>query len=213
MVHLMVLHADVESAQARYDPITKEQIAASGLDYLALGHTHECGGVQHAGNTAYAYAGCPEGRGFDELGEKGFLCGMVEPGAAKLDFVPFAKRHYESIHVDVTDRAPEEALREALPSGAVSDIYRVTFTGETDERGVPLDALQDRFAPDFFALELRDRTVLRQDLWSDADENSLRGLFLQELRRQYDAAASEEERGKISAAARFGLAAIDGRDV
>ena len=41
----------------------------------------------------------------------------------------------------------------------------------------------------------------------------LRGLFLRELRGKYDAAPSDEERAKIQLAARFGLAALDGRDL
>ena len=46
-----------------------------------------------------------------------------------------------------------------------------------------------------------------------AGEDSLRGLFLKELRRRYEAAADENERETIISAVRFGLAAIDGRDL
>ena len=63
-------HGDLSSAGSRYGPITTEQIAASGLDYLALGHIHAASGLQKAGKTWYAWPGCPEGRGFDETGEK-----------------------------------------------------------------------------------------------------------------------------------------------
>ena len=213
LVHLMVLHGDLSAADTRYDPITKEQIAESGLDYLALGHTHQHGGLLRAGRTAYAYSGCPEGRGFDELGEKGILAGSVERGRAELSFVPFARRRYELLRVDVTGKAPEDALCEALPPSAARDIYRVVFTGETDERGVDLAAIEERFAPDFFHLELRDETHMGGDVWARAEEDSLRGLFLRELRRRYDAAQDEAERARIDLAARYGLAALDGRDM
>ena len=69
--HLMVLHADLSAPDSRYRPITPAQIGETGLSYLALGHTHAFSGVLHAGRTTFAYPGCPEGRGFDELGEKG----------------------------------------------------------------------------------------------------------------------------------------------
>ena len=43
-IHLMVLHGDISATESRYDPLTKEQIKESGIDYLALGHTHQfCG--------------------------------------------------------------------------------------------------------------------------------------------------------------------------
>ena len=71
-IHLMVLHGQVDGA-GDYAPISREDIAASGLTYLALGHVHQCSGVQREGNTFWAYPGCPEGSGFDETGEKGVL--------------------------------------------------------------------------------------------------------------------------------------------
>lgn len=212
LTHLMVLHADLNAAEARYNPITREQIEASNLDYLALGHTHRFGGVLTAGRTAYAYAGCPEGRGFDETGEKGVLCGAVGPGEVDIKFVPFAKRRYRVLRLDVTDREPEEALQNAMPETAARDACRVIFTGETDERGVDIKSIEERFAPDFFHLEARDETRVRQDVWARAEEDSLRGLFLKELREKYDA-ADDGGRARIERAVRFGLAALDKRDI
>ena len=213
LVHLMVLHGELSAAESRYDPITKAQIAGSGMDYLALGHTHQFGGVLREGKTAYAYAGCPEGRGFDELGEKGVLAGTVEQGRADLSFIPLALRKYEILRVDVTDKTAADALRASLPDSTARGIYRVAFTGESDERGVDLKSLEERFAPDFFRLELRDETRVGEDVWARAQEDSLRGFFLRELRAKLDAAQTEEERAKIQLAARFGLAALDGRDL
>ena len=77
-VAIGILHGEAGVKDSRYRPIPLQQIAQSGLDYLALGHVHACSGVQLAGKTAYAYPGCPEGRGFDELGDKGFLAGEVD---------------------------------------------------------------------------------------------------------------------------------------
>ena len=211
LLHLMVLHGDLNAAEARYDPLTKEQIAASHLDYLALGHTHQFVGIQTAGRTAYAYAGCPEGRGFDELGDKGVLCGTVDDGKVDIKFIPFAKRRYTVLRVDVTGQSPADALRKAVPENSMSDLCRVIFTGETDECGVDIKSLQERFAPEFFHLELRDESRIRQDIWARSQEDSLRGLFLRELREKYDA-ADEGERLQLERAVRFGLAALDGRD-
>lgn len=212
LVRLMVLHADADAAEARYDPITRAQIAASGLDYLALGHTHRFDGARSEGGTVYAYSGCPEGRGFDETGDKGFLVGEAERGEVNITFIPFAKRRYCVLRVDVTDKKPEDALREAMPETAASDLCRVIFTGGTDERGVNIKSIQERFAADFFQLELRDETHVREDVWARAQEDSLRGLFLRELREKYDA-ADENERAAIERAVRFGLAALDRRDL
>lgn len=81
------------------------------------------------GSVPYAYCGCPEGRGFDELGDKGFLAGQVSLEGAELQFVPFARRRYRIMEVDVTDGDPAALVSAALPAGAEEDIYRVVLTG------------------------------------------------------------------------------------
>ncbi len=210
--HLLVLHGDLGAKGSRYRPLTAEQLAATGADYAALGHQHAFSGVHTAGKTAWAYSGCLEGRGFDELGEKGFLCGTVSPGKAEMRFVPFGARRYEILRVDVTDSQPLAAVSGALPRDTEKDVYRVILTGETDAP-VRLDWLQQELANRFYALELRDQTRMKQDLWERCGDDSLRGLFLRELRKKYDAAADEAERKKIEQAVRFGLAAMDNREM
>ncbi|MFR4757254.1 MAG: metallophosphoesterase family protein [Evtepia gabavorous] len=79
-------HGDLSSAHSRYGPITHNEIAASGLHYLALGHSHSASGLKRAGKTYYAWPGCPEGRGCDETGDKGVLSGPAggRPGVPGL---------------------------------------------------------------------------------------------------------------------------------
>lgn len=210
-VHLGVLHGDLGVKDSRYRSVFTEQIARSGLDYLALGHVHACSGVLHAGQTAYAYSGCLEGRGFDELGEKGFLLGDVEQGRADLQFVPFASHRYELVQVDVTDQRPVDAVINCLPADTTADIYRIILSGEADER-IQLGLLQRELEDRFYQLELRDQTRMRQDIWEKCGEDSLRGLFLQQMREKYER-ADEEERRTIEQAVRFGLAAMDNREI
>ena len=54
---------------------------------------------------------------------------------------------------------------------------------------------------------------MAEDVWRRAGEDSLRGLFLRTLREKLDHAADEAERETITRAARFGLAALDHRDM
>ena len=115
LARILLLHGEVGVRDSRYRAMTLKDVEQSGADYLALGHVHAFGGVQQAGRTFWAYPGCPEGRGFDELGDKGFLTGTVEPGQVKLTFVPFARRRYQWLTADVTGTDPLEALRRELP--------------------------------------------------------------------------------------------------
>lgn len=209
-VKILVLHGDAGAAGSRYRSLSTSWLENSGVDYAALGHVHEHRGVQYAGKTAYAYPGCPEGRGFDELGEKGFLFGTVDEGRVDLQFVPFARRRYEMVTVDVTDADPAQTAADAL-RGREEDVVRLIFTGEVDETP-DIAALAGRLSAFCWQLEVRDKTRLRQDLWRGCGEDSLRGLFLQNLREEYDR-AGEEERAVIEQAVRFGLAAMENREL
>lgn len=211
LLRLMVLHGDVEAPGA-YNSMTREQLAASGMDYIALGHVHTASGLQQAGSVFYACPGCPEGRGFDELGEKGFYEGTLsEDGAVSLAFVPFAGRRYEILEVDVTGRDPRAALEATLPPDTAGDLYRILLAGETGEGGVDTASLEAALADRFYALEIRDMTRMAEDVWARAGEDSLRGLFLQELQKRLE--GDNQAREIVSQAARFGLAALDHRDL
>ena len=213
-IHVGLLHGELDGAEGRYDPLRREEVAASGLHYLALGHVHKRTEPLTLGRTVCAWPGCPEGRGFDELGEKGFYEGTVsDDGRVSLTVVPFARHRYEILEVDVTGKDPRAAVEAALPPDTAGDLYRILLTGETVEGGAGAAGLQEALADRFYALEVRDHTRMAEDLWRRAEEDSLRGLFLRELRSRREAAEDEAARAEIDLAARFGLAALDHRDL
>ncbi len=210
-IRLGVLHGEVTRGESKYRAIPPTEIEKTNLTYLALGHVHRCAGVQRAGNTAYAYPGCLPGRGFDETGDKGFLYGEITPEKVELEFIPFAPRRYQSVTADITDRDPADAVRQALDPDCGQDICRVLLTGSRREN-FSLSALTSELSGLCAALELTDETYPEEDVWARCGEDSLRGLFLQNLRARYDG-ADEDEKRQLLQAARFGLAALDNRDL
>lgn len=210
-IHLMCIHGDVDG-KGRYGNILPREIAESGLTYLALGHIHAASGVQKAGHTHWAYPGCPEGRGFDELGDKGVLCGTVSRNSVALDFRPLALRRYEILSVDVTGDDPFAALSAALPRGGEKDIYRILLTGESPLEGLDLPTLEELAQPYFYSVSLRDHTRVRRDLWSRSAEDTLTGLFLREMKARLEAAENDPQRDDLFKAVRFGLAALEDRE-
>lgn len=209
-LNLMVLHGN--TAGHDYAPVSSAQIAASGLDYLALGHIHQGSGLQKSGGTYWAYPGCPEGRGFDELGEKGALLVQVGPGQVQARFCPLALRRYEILDVDLTDCSdPLSAVETALPPHTEGDIFRIRLTGSFDLSPQELLRLEQALAPRFHALEVQDRTRPPRDLWARADEDSLTGLFLRAMAQK---CREEPQSDTLQLAVRFGLAALEqGEDV
>ncbi len=209
-LHIMCIHGDLNGGP--YNPITREQIAKSGLDYLALGHVHTYSGVQREGMTFYAYPGCSEGRGFDETGEKGCLLLEVEKGSVQAEFIPLSQRRYEICTVDVTKKDLTQAVETALAAYAGADVIRLILTGESAEM-VNAAALEERYRDRFFGFEVLDQTRKEEDIWSRCGEDSLRGIFLKNLKDRYDAAETDTEREIVLAAVKAGLAALDNRDM
>ena len=129
---------------------------------------------------------------------------------ADLEFIPFARRRYQSVAADVTDCDPAEAVRQALEGDCGQDICRVLLTGAR-RADFSIPTLEGELAGLCASLTLTDETYPEEDVWVRCGEDSLRGLFLQDLREQY-AAADEEGKKQVLRAARFGLAALDNRD-
>ena len=220
-LHLLCVHGEV-GLTGNYAPIDPRSLERSGADYAALGHVHAVNSGK-AGRTLWACPGCPEGRGFDELGPKGALIvsfgenvelGIVSPDghpvvpvnmgtqsvAAK--FVPVCRRQYRIETVNADD------FTEVVSQGESPDLVRILLAGES-LNAPDLPALAAQAAPHFFHVELRDRTTLPTGLWARAEEDSLTGLFLREMRVRLDN-ADGDERDKLLLAARFGLAALEG---
>ena len=208
-LNILVLHGDAENPASPYDPVSSAALAASGLDYAALGHIHRRG-ERRDGGTLCAWPGCLMGRGFDECGEKGALLVSAEKGACRTEFVPCGARRYERLSVPAGDDALA-AVRAALTPELEGSCCRIELSGEAAP--VDLAALQAALEPQFFSLDLRDRTRPKQDLWEACGEDTLRGHFLDGLHAQFEAAETDERRQVVARAARLGLALMDGREV
>ena len=197
---IAVLHGDPTVSNSPYCPITAAQVRNSGLDYLALGHIHKAGFFR-AGGTLCAWPGCPMGRGWDETGEKGVCIVTLEDTAEikplVLDTIRF---HEETVDIGADAAAALESL---LPGAGSEDFYRISLTGTGN---VALEELKRQFAG-FPNLELRDLTEEPVDLWADAGEDSLRGVYFRLLRE-----ISQEDPDALLAA-EISRKLLEGREV
>lgn len=206
-ISLGIYHADV-AKQSRYAPIAPESLEKSGLDYVALGHVHAPSGLQ--GETVpWAYPGCPQGRGFDELDDRGiYLVQVPDQGKASLEFVPLAGPRYREREADLTGREPIGAIKETL-ADCENDYVRLTLTGEAET--LELNVLRAQLEPLCRVLELRDETARPRNVWARRNEDTLTGHFLREMAARLEAAPTEE-RDLVEAALAYGLAALEGRE-
>ncbi len=204
--HIGVFHGDPTQKNSPYHPISQQQVADSNLNYLALGHIHKTGSFL-AGRTLCAWPGCPMGRGFDELEEKGVLLVTVED-MVTAQFVPLDTPRFYDWQAQVQTTAAD-AVSHLLPAVGNSDFYRITLTGESAP--VDMDGLRAQFSQ-FPNLELRDRTAPPVDLWSAVGEDSLEGVYFRMLQ---DALENQNgaDRDIITLAAKISRTILDGGEV
>lgn len=191
-----------------YNPISREQVALSGFSYLALGHVHTYGS-ETIGKTLCVYSGCPEGRGFDELDEKGVISGEVTKTDASAVFEPICKRRYRELTVDVSGLTTHEDIRFAIEANdlAETDLYKIILTGETEL--LPDCALLAKLLTQPFFVKVYDRTKRPLSPADLVREGGLRGSFAEKLLSGLSGAEAERYRRALE----YGLAAINGERV
>ena len=185
--NIVVMHGQTEKYRSAdvAETISLQDLKNKNIDYLALGHIHSyhCEPLDSRG--VYCYCGTPEGRGFDECGEKGFVwIETTKDGKLTHKFVPFAKRMIREVKVDITgleDTASvENKIRESLQGISGEDMVKVSLKGK-----VSMNAecnkmyLTKCFEPDYFAFTINNRGV-GLAIHPEEYENdiSLRGEFI-----------------------------------
>jgi exonuclease SbcD len=202
-VNILVIHGDIDTASP-YNPISSGQLAEAGIDYAALGHVHKSGGVCRKGSACYAYPGVPQGRGFDETGEKGVLIGSVGKGYADLKLQPTCEYIYEEKDVDITGCTDysgiAEKIRENIDPNNCTKVYLTgSFAG-----GFALNTQRAaNLLEDCRLVKIYDETGEQPDLNKLKNEQSLKGFFVRCL--------ADDPEGEE--AIRLGLAALDGKEI
>ena len=188
-------------------PVNLPALRGEGIDYLALGHIHAYRRMRLDDRGVACYAGCLEGRGFDECGDKGFVLLEIEDHKVTDRFVPFAGRRMMEVPLAVTtaDDMPGVIARaeEVLASISPRDLVRLLLTGSyAMEEPIEPARLIERFEGRFFYFTVKDRTHVAVDASKYEKDPSLKGEFVR-LVLQEDLSA--EERSAVMA---LGLSAL-----
>ena len=211
-VNILIMHGDLSGGP--YNPLTEAALAESGMDYIALGHVHKYSGINRADKTYWAYPGCPEPLGFDELGEKGVIIGTVSENECSLEFMPLSAREYKEIYLDISDFTEQNEVlsaARALLEKERNHLIKLILSGEND---LILDTafLQTALENECFYLKVRNRTHEKINLEVLKNEQSLKGIFVKKMLDLYDK-ADDAEKEKILSSMYLALAAFDRREV
>lgn len=220
-INLMVIHGEIANAKDgnEYNPITLSDIENSNMDYIALGHRHSYSGINNIGSTYYAYSGCPQGRGFDEIGDKGIIYGDVYKGGTELSFVKTSKRNYEEVIVNVTGCNTYEEIRTKIISTINEDLrkinyYKIILKGEINSSFIiDEDILKSRIKDDFYFCKVKDKTSCKYDFEELSRGYSIKSIFIKKMIKKLDEAETEEDREVILSAIKYGIRALSNEEV
>jgi len=190
-------------------PLTRNEIGACGLHYLALGHFHNFAEVREGGCVA-AYPGTLEGRKFGENGPRYLVVATLGREAVSLERTPWNARTVTEAVVDfqMAEIREERQLEERVSAFAGDrEIVRVRLAGPA-EFVFDAERLRARLAPRFFHLELDDRTYLvnARLLERFREEATVRGVFVRRMLERIEQAGTPEAKETATLALRVGLA-------
>ncbi len=215
--HVGLLHAAV-AIEGRTDGddvvITNDEIAASHLDYLALGHWHSTTKGK-AGTTTWAYAGAPEPIALDQdRAGNVLIVGLDAPDGNKqvtIEERKVGKTRFERVELDAAKVGSQPGLVARLAEQADQDlVLDVMLIGvRPDDLDVHVEEVEAELADRFLKVRVRDRSVAPLPEGAIASPDTVLGAFIRDLEAQIaevEAAAGTAGGGVGTAAGAAGTA-------
>ncbi len=198
-INILCIHAD--TSPGLYNYINVNVLDKLGFDYAALGHIHSYSGINKTGNCYYAYPGIPEGRGFDECGDKGYIKGSVLKGNADLQFIKMPGKKYIDEKIDISDFQNEYELVDIINSFCPdhTEICRFTLVGNNNfDHEIDLLFLNSECLA--YSSVIYDQTKQNISIEDYVGNSGLRGFCAKEAKRLTDNSSNEDEKEKYKKA-------------
>ena len=222
--HVGLLHAAL-AIEGKTDGddvvVTNDEIAATLLDYLALGHWHSTQKGK-AGRTSWAYSGAPEPIAMDQDGAGNVLLVTLEEADGRKRVTVEERRvgrtRVEKLQLDGASVGSQPSLVAKLAERADPDlVLDVEITGmKPDDLDVHADEVEAELAERFLKLRVRDRSVAPLPDGPTVSTDTVLGAFIRDLEAQIaeaeardDFAASNELRDSL----RLGRLLLSGTEV
>ena len=227
--HVGLLHASI-AIEGKTDGdevvITTDEIAASHLDYLALGHWHSTSKGK-AGKVTYAYAGAPEPIALDQDRAGNVLLVSLDALDGKkrvtIEERKVGKTRFERVQLDAAKVGSQPGLVSKLAERADQDlVLDVALIGiRPDELDVHVDEVESQLADLFLKVRVRDRSVAPLPEGMIASPETVLGAFIRDLQARIaeveaadaDGSPADGTAGELRDALRLGRLLLAGTEV
>lgn len=181
---------------------TEQEVAASNLDYLALGHWHSFR-QGRAGNTAWAYSGAPEPVALDQDGAGQVLLVKLEERAGQRQVAveprTVGRTRFRRQELDAGQVASQADLERVIRDQADPDlVLDVRLLGvRSPELDLNVDELERQLRGSFLGLRVRDASTPPVDVVNAPPDTVLGSMVAAFAAR----IAEHEARGEVELAA------------
>ncbi len=181
--NILVLHGELSEKCDDGEKIGRRELLPLPLDYVALGHYHTYSETKISERCTAVYSGTPEGRGFDEVGDKGYVLLDTSLGKVSYKFKKIASRtlHIKEVDIGCATREidVEDLVFAAIRGIPREDLVRVVLVGEHEPSLVrDTDSLEKRFSSGYFYFEVQDKSKIKICPDDYKNDKSLKGEFI-----------------------------------
>lgn len=201
--------------------ITQDEIAASHLDYLALGHWHSTT-KGNAGRTTYAYSGAPEPIAVDQdRAGNVLLVGLDALDGKKrvtIEERKVGKTRFERQQLDAATVGSQPQLVSKLAEQADADlVLDVELIGvRPDELDLHVEEVESELAGRFLKIRVRDKSVAPLPEGALPSQETVLGAFIRDLEAQIaevEATDDAATAGELRDSLRLGRLLLAGAEV
>jgi DNA repair exonuclease SbcCD nuclease subunit len=201
---------------------TTEEVAGSGLDYLALGHWHST--VRgRSGRVIYAYPGAPEAIAVDQDRAGRVLLvtlDQTKDGTKTVDIQErqVGRTRFDKLDIDAASIANQPALVEVLRGKSDPDlVLDVRITGvRPDELDLDLDEVEAALAPSVLKIRVRDVSLPALSEGAIPPADTILGAFIRDVEAriaELEAADRSGDAAELRDSLRLGRLLLAGHEV
>ncbi len=198
--NILVLHGELRDRSESGGIIGKKDAENLAIDYMALGHYHSYSETKISQRCTAVYSGTPEGRGFDEIGDCGFVMAEADGKGVSHRFIKSAARTLHIKEIDVTDTDSDVALlyklEDCLKGIPKSDLVRILLVGSRRlGRGFDTEAALLSLGKFHYYVEIKDSTRVKISPEEFKNDISLKGEFIRSVLE--DSTLTDEEKERV----------------
>lgn len=195
--------------------VDKDEIANSGLDYLALGHWHSFKDYSQ-GNTKAYYCGSPEPIYMDQKGAGSVaLVSIYGKGNIKVDPVWVGSKKFDEMTINVESTKSINEVTEIIEAKADPNlILEVTLEGLCGMNwDLNTKKIEDELGVRFFNLRVSDKShpKLEEVESRNFPEETVAGKFIRLMEEKIAEASDEGNKALYTEALKLGFALLQGR--